>query len=246
MLKTVLHLDYEERGNSMSYFMLKLDEDFRIKESDFPAACNALKAFVESQKELEYIDSAEVIKHCNKGDLIRALDACKWECNEGEDGIDNIIPGKTQLGSDYEILNAIAPFVVEKSFITMLGEEKEIWRWIFKNGICIQENAEIVFESDPIYAVTCSWIANGESGVSLLGVTTDLSKAQKVMKDQIEEEKNNSWIAHVCPESVGNDENASFCEELSETEWSFYKRGHYCAKHTDITIHKYERKEENA
>lgn len=230
----------------MSYYMLNIEADFQIKEVDFPAACEALKTFVESRDDLDYVNVSEVVKYCNEGNLIRALSACKWECDEGEDGIDTILPGRTQLGEDYALFKAIAPFVVENSFITMLGEEKEIWHWIFKNGTCVQENAQIVFESDPIYAVTCSWITNGESGVSLLGITTNISQAQRVMKEQIEEEKKNSWISHICPEDIGNDDNSSFCEELSDTEWSFYKKGHYCAKHTDITIHKYEREEENA
>lgn len=220
----------------MSYFMLKLDADFKIKESDYPAVCKALKSFVEGRKDLDYINSADVIKHCDKGDLISALDDCKWVCDEDVDGIDGIVPGKTELGDDFDIFKAIAPFVVENSFITMLGEEKEIWRWVFKNGECIQENAEIVFESDSIYAVTCEWIINGESGVSLLGITTNLSKAQEIMHKQIEEEKKNSWIANISPEYIGNDDNYSFTEELSDTQWSFYKRGHYCVKHTDITI----------
>lgn len=230
----------------MGYFMLKIEADFQIKETDFPAACKALKSFVESRNDLDYINPAEVIKHCNNGDLIQALDGCKWECDEDEDGINGIIPGRCELGMDFEIFKAIAPFVVENSFITMLGEEKEIWRWIFKNGTCIEEQAEVVFESTPLYAAVFNWIYDGESGEEVLCITTDKAEAQKAMKEQIEKEKKDSWISDVDPKDIGDHDDALYCEDLDEDSWSFYQKGHHVVTHSDITIHKYERKNENA
>lgn len=229
----------------MGYYMLNIEADFQIKEVDFPAACEALKTFVESRDDLDYVNVSEAVKYCNEGDLIRALSECKWECDEGEDGIDTILPGRTQLGEDHELFKAIAPFVVENSFITMLGEEKEIWRWVFKNGDCIEERSEIVFESTPVYAVVLNWIYDGESGESLLCITTDKAAAQKAMNEQIEKEKKDSWISNVEPDEIGEDEDSVYSEELDENGWSFYKKGHHCMQHTDITIHEYKGEKEN-
>ena len=230
----------------MGYYMLNIEADFQIKEANYPAACKALKAFIESRHDLDYVNVTEAVKYCNEGDLIRALAECKWECDEGEDGIDTILPGRTQLGEDHELFKAIAPFVVENSFITMLGEEKEIWRWIFKNGTCIEEQADVVFESTPLYAAVFNWIYDGESGEELLCITTDKAKAQKAMKEQIEKEKKDSWISDVEPKDIGDHDDALYCEDLDEDSWSFFEKGHHCVTHSDITIHKYERKNENA
>ena len=81
----------------MGYYMLNIEADFQIKEADYLAACKALKTFVESRNDLDYVDVSKAIKYCDEGDLIRALAECKWECDEGEDGIDTILPGRTQL-----------------------------------------------------------------------------------------------------------------------------------------------------
>ena len=171
----------------MSYFMMKLEDDFRIERTNYQAACTALKELI-SHRNLERVNRELLIKSCDMGNLHDALVHCRWESEEEEDGIVRIVPTETYLGDDSEIFAAIAPFVVENSFITMLGEEKEIWRWIFKNGTCIEETAEVVFESTPLYAAVFNWIYDGESGEELLCITTDKAKAQKAMKEQIEKD----------------------------------------------------------
>lgn len=229
----------------MSYFMMKLEDDFRIERTNYQAACTALKELI-SHRNLERVNRELLIKSCDMGNLHDALVHCRWESEEEEDGIVRIVPTETYLGDDSEIFAAIAPFVVENSFITMLGEEKEIWRWVFKNGTCIEEQAEVVFESTPLYAAVFNWIYDGESGEELLCITTDKAKAQKAMKEQIEKEKKDSWISDVEPKDIGEHDDALYCEDLDEDSWSFYEKGHHCVTHSDITIHKYERKNENA
>ena len=38
----------------MGYYMSNIEADFQIKEADLPAACEALKTFVESRDDLDY------------------------------------------------------------------------------------------------------------------------------------------------------------------------------------------------
>lgn len=38
--------------------------------------------------------------------------------------------------SDLPVLQAVAPYVRDKSFILVHGEEQDAWKWVFENGTC--------------------------------------------------------------------------------------------------------------
>ena len=38
--------------------------------------------------------------------------------------------------SDLSVLQAAAPYVRDKSFILVHGEEQDTWKWVFENGTC--------------------------------------------------------------------------------------------------------------
>lgn len=59
---------------------------------------------------------------------------------------------------DLIVLKTIASFVESGSYIEMLGSGGEKWRWLFKNGDCMEEKALILYPSDPMYVVTCDWV----------------------------------------------------------------------------------------
>ena len=64
-----------------------------------------------------------------------ALRAWRWWVGFNESGdIDNINFEGEKYGDDKVVFGAIAPFVVDGSYIQMLGEDGEMWRWIFNNG----------------------------------------------------------------------------------------------------------------
>jgi hypothetical protein len=40
---------------------------------------------------------------------------------------------------------AIAPYVEENSYIEMVGEDGDRWRWVFKNGKCEEKYPEVIW-----------------------------------------------------------------------------------------------------
>jgi len=225
----------------MSYEIKQKDASFAIRREDYPAACKALRRFLEHKCYAEYVEHENVICACKDGDLAKALFYCRWKCSEDESGITEIEFNQSKLGNDYEIFCAISKFVQDGSYIVVEGEDKNRFRWMFKNGQCIEENGRFFYESDSQYAVVCDWISDCESGVAVLCITPDISEARKVLKDNIDIEKRNSWISDVDEDDVGTDEECGYCEEIDEDCWSFYKNGSYLEVHTTIKIFEYEK-----
>ena len=56
------------------------------------------------------------------------------------------------------------------------------------------------------------------------------------MNEKIAKEKVDSWISSVDENSVGDEEDSEYCEDVSETSWSFYLNGCYNSQHTDVRI----------
>jgi hypothetical protein len=62
-----------------------------------------------------------------------------WYGNKVKDDDHNIIDLEftgEKLGDDTKLFNCIAQFVEDDSYIEMVGEDGDVWRWVFKNGNC--------------------------------------------------------------------------------------------------------------
>lgn len=225
----------------MSFGIRQREAKFTILRKDYLAACKALKQYFADKGTAEYVEASNVIRACQNGDLAKAMFYCRWKCEEDESGIVDIEFIQSNLGSDYELFCAISKCVQDGSYIVVEGEDKNIFRWRFKDGACIEENGYFRYESDPLYSVVCDWISDCESGVSVLCVTPDIAEARRCLKENIEIEKTNSWIGDVDDADVGNTDEHRYCEELEEDCWSFYKNGSYLEAHTTIKIFEYEK-----
>lgn len=225
----------------MSYEIRQKDASFAILKENYPKACKALRHFLEHKCYAEYVDHENVISTCKEGDLVKAMFYCRWKCSEDASGITDIEFNQSKLGNDFEIFCAIAKYVQDGSYIVVEGEDKNRFRWRFTNGQCIEENGRFHYENDPQYAVVCDWISDGESGVSVLCITPDIEEARRVLNENIEIEKCNSWISDVDAEDIGDSVGYEYSEELDEDCWSFYKNGSYLEAHTTIKIFEYEK-----
>ncbi|MEE1327936.1 MAG: hypothetical protein UHS47_05270 [Oscillospiraceae bacterium] len=47
--------------------------------------------------------------------------------------------------SDLPVLQSIAPYVRDKSFILVNGEEQDIWKWVFENSTCRVVSPQLVW-----------------------------------------------------------------------------------------------------
>lgn len=225
----------------MSYEIKQKDATFLIPRENYPKVCKALRHFLEHKCYAEYVDHENVIRACKEDDLVKALFYCRWKSSEDASGITDVEFNQSKLGNDYEIFCAIAKYVQDGSYIVVEGEDKNRFRWRFTNGQCIEENGRFLYENDPQYAVVCDWISDGESGVSVLCITPDIEEARRVLNENIEIEKCNSWISDVDAEDIGDSVGYGYCEELDEDCWSFYKNGSYLEAHTTIKIFEYEK-----
>ena len=50
-----------------------------------------------------------------------------------------------KLGDDEEFFGVLAPFVENGSYIEMRGEENAHWKWVFKDGECIEIGGSVIF-----------------------------------------------------------------------------------------------------
>jgi len=116
----------------MGYSMSQVGSKFFVK------AENKHKAF-ESLQELYSLEDCKVFED--------AMDYLNW--NVEVDKNYNVVKVDfmaENLRDDYEIFEAISPFVESGSFIEMLGEDGRRWRWLFNGETCKEKFARIVWD----------------------------------------------------------------------------------------------------
>ena len=115
-------------------------DDFVILKSDFKEALESLKTLAKNKLNLDWVDVMQLILYSET--IEDALSECRYACKFDEDGnIQNIFFKGKELGDDYIIFEAIAPFVQDGSFLEFKG-----WRWVFEKGQVIEINPSTVWE----------------------------------------------------------------------------------------------------
>ena len=129
----------------MGYYINKRAGEFQIKQGD---CANALEAIREIPDNPEGFMGGRYAwvpddwrKHDNLVDMLRAW---RWDAEVDDDGniIDLQFVGE-KLGDCFTMFQAIAPFVQEDSYIEMVGEDGDRWRWIFDGHTCEEKSATI-------------------------------------------------------------------------------------------------------
>lgn len=111
----------------MGYQAHMAQSSFRIDAACLAPALNALKTLTASNKSIR-----DWRLHANERALFEALEAFGWIVEVAPDGsICTIGYESDKMGFEEEVLAAIAPWVDEGSFIEMVGEDSERWRWVF-------------------------------------------------------------------------------------------------------------------
>jgi len=79
--------------------------------------------------------------------LEELLEEWGWEptTNEAGDIVDLAFAAE-KMGEDEVLWKVIAPWVRNGSYLEIVGEEGERWRWIFEAGTCIHKAAKIVWD----------------------------------------------------------------------------------------------------
>ena len=142
----------------MGYYMNMTECDFRIKEENFNECLEAIKklnpgtdsatGFSGGSSHFAWVNTEEFMEAETLED---AMTAWRWQPQyekydnerKGEGDITGICFEGQKLGDDKILLDAIAPFVEEDSYIQMSGECGEMWRWSFDGKFCSQKNPRI-------------------------------------------------------------------------------------------------------
>lgn len=126
----------------MGYMIWQAGEQFSIAAEHKDDALAAVKAATTpgyAWVDTEGVQSARTLEE--------ALRAWRWMGTSEDSGDISGIEFKGEKAGDDEILwSAIAPYVTSGSFIEMVGEEGERWRWKFDDGECREVIAKVVWD----------------------------------------------------------------------------------------------------
>jgi hypothetical protein len=129
----------------MGYCITQTESSFFIPKEHFHSALESIKASItNSRRELLWVDTDQVL---TKTDLCSALRQLRWRASLNRDGdICDVSFQGEKSGDDDIIFRAIAPYVNEESYITMVGEDHATWRWYFDGQKCSTQNGRTVWE----------------------------------------------------------------------------------------------------
>ena len=142
----------------MGYYIEQRGGAFFIDKKHFPDVIKAIHNLANYPDMMgggSYEGGKTISKHyswvkmsfVNSTDLENIFNCWRWNINFDDDGnINNLFFDGEKMGDDRVLLDAIAPFVKEGSFIEMCGEDNDLWRWKFTNKICKEVSARIVWD----------------------------------------------------------------------------------------------------
>jgi len=144
----------------MGYCISQRDCDFRIKAENIGPALAAIKALATDTDSMRGFSSrgGEIRERwyswvrtedfANAETLADAMYAWRWEIDYDPKTTDVnwIMFHGEKLGQDDIMLQAIAPFVENGSYIEMQGECGAIWRYVFQHGKMEEKEAIISWQ----------------------------------------------------------------------------------------------------
>jgi len=146
----------------MGYYMTQLNSVFRIPKENEEKALDAVKKLSEREdlmsggswsngKKTESWFSWVDMKELAKADTLdKAVREWGWDLLRSQEGgaIDGIVFEGEKMGDDDVLLRALAPYVEDKSYIEMRGEDDAMWKWSFRDGELREVDGKIVFDDE--------------------------------------------------------------------------------------------------
>lgn len=137
----------------MGYYVNQIDSKFHIKKENYDNVLNAIKntsleinkmsgGSSSGQKWFSWVDMKELSESKT---IFEAFDCWRWEVDEDEFGINNIQFNGEKLGDEQVLFEAIASYVEKDSYIAMVGEDGDNWRWYFNGEACEEQKGKVVY-----------------------------------------------------------------------------------------------------
>ena len=130
----------------MGYHIFLKDSKFDFKKGKLHECYLAIQALHQGKGNDHYAwaDNTSVLSATTLGE---AFNAWRWGIVwDGIGGVERIEFNGEKYGDDDTLFDAIAPFVKSGSFIHMVGEDGEQWRWHFNGKTCNKQSAKIVWK----------------------------------------------------------------------------------------------------
>lgn len=126
----------------MGYCINQVDSKFRIPAARKAEALAIMKTMDPAQKGAGYWDGRRQWSWVDQANVNKAnsLEEAMTEWRyvptvDAEGNITDVTFEGQKLGQEDVLFALLAPFVEEGSFIEMEGEDRSVWRWIFKGGV---------------------------------------------------------------------------------------------------------------
>jgi hypothetical protein len=134
----------------MGYYMNQTDSKFSIKKKNLN---KVVKAIQELRGKESIIDSSgrnfSWVDHdfYEKTNISDILNCWRWEVAFDKGGnVNDITFQGEKFGDDKVLFNSIASYVQDGSYIEIVGEDNQMWRWVFQDGKCFEKYPEIKWD----------------------------------------------------------------------------------------------------
>lgn len=121
----------------MGWYMKSTKSKFFLPVEDRMDAHNAAIEALEGEDGLDLI---EVLQH----------HGFEVVCSDKGDISGLSFPTSSSFGTEHDLLQAIAPWVEEGSFIEMTGEDDSVWRWYFDGLNCQHQPGRVVYDEPDV------------------------------------------------------------------------------------------------
>lgn len=117
----------------MGYSMDQMDHSFFLPKEYFGLALQAVQALN--------------MYGTRSDDLVKVFAEWGWEAEVSPDGdiCDLYFIGE-KFRDDDLLFEALGPYVKEGSYLVMIGEDHNFWRWYFDGERCTEQSGEIVWK----------------------------------------------------------------------------------------------------
>lgn len=199
----------------MGYCVSSVDCKFKLQLENVENAFKALQNLCSE----EIMKGSSVLK--NFEDIMLE---CGWEVEEDEDGNYNQIRFiGDKIYNNEEELRAIAPYVDSGSYIQMVGEDGDTWRYVFNNGTFNEvrldwskANEDKTPENQIVYVVQSEVECDGLREFYIEGIYTTLEKAKERMTEVV---NNNHEFFGTAENPVYEEKFALSSEDYVEEDW---------------------------
>jgi hypothetical protein len=124
----------------MGYGMSQTDSSFFIAKKDRAKVKKAINALMVRAAEsrdgkFRWVDTATVLEART---VDEQFEEWRWSTEYDDNGnIVDLVHDGEKMGDDLELFKAIAPHVKSGSYIDMMGEDGNDWRWYFDGTTCL-------------------------------------------------------------------------------------------------------------